>query len=247
MTSRAVRRGRWHSRREARSGRSPGSPRREGRAQAVTFPEEVTFPEAITLTEEVDLPQPEEEAVVLTEADAVTEAEAVAEGEAVAVPEAAPDGAAREDPTDGETHGAALSLTEAALVCGRHGSKLRRYLTGKRFPNAHRDSGGAWRIPIADLVSAGLLPRALPDGPKALAEMETALERQQAENAELRRRIAVAEALADERAERIEDLRLSLRLLMGPDPSDDVVETPGPILRPLVWSGEITLEDPSRL
>jgi len=241
MTSRAVRRGRWHSRREARSGRSPGSPRREGRAQAVTFPEEVTFPEAITLTEEVDLPQPEEEAFVLTEADAVTEAEAVA------VPEAAPHGAAREDPTDGETHGAALSLTEAALVCGRHGSKLRRYLTGKRFPNAHRDSGGAWRIPIADLVSAGLLPQALPDAPKALAEMETGLERQQAENAELRRRIAVAEALADERAERVEDLRLSLRLLMGPDASDNVVETPGPILRSLVWSGEITLEDPSRL
>jgi len=162
--------------------------------------------------------------------------------------EEALDGPAQDDQTHDETLGTSLSLTEAALVAGRHASTLRRYLGAERFPNAYRGPGGAWRIPITDLLSSGLLPYKAPaDTPESLAEIETALERQVEESAELRRRLAVADALADERAERIRDLRLSLRMLLGTNaPEDVVVETPDPVLRRFVWSGEITREDPSR-
>jgi hypothetical protein len=160
--------------------------------------------------------------------------------------EEGPDGAELDDRTHEETRGTALSLTEAAFVTGRHGSTLRRYLGAGRFPNAYRGAGGAWRIPIMDLLNAGLLPYAAPaDAPESLAEMETALERQVEENAELRRRLSVAEILADERAERIRDLRLALRMVPASNPPEDVVETPEPVHSPFVWSGEITQEDPT--
>lgn len=67
-----------------------------------------------------------------------------------------PDGGVRDDQTEGETRGTALSLAETALVTGRHRSTLRRYLGAERFPNAYRGAGGAWQIPITDLLSAGL-------------------------------------------------------------------------------------------
>lgn len=168
--------------------------------------------------------------------------------EPVAPQEEEPEGAERDDRArDYETRRTPLSLTEAALVTGRHGSTLRRYLGAERFPNAYLGANGAWRIPIGDLLNAGLLPYAAPaDAPESLAEIETALERQVEENAELRRRLAVAEALADERAERIRDLRLALQMLPPSNPPEDVAEAPAEVPSPFVWSGEITQVDPSR-
>jgi hypothetical protein len=137
----------------------------------------------------------------------------------------------------------ALTVAEAALVVGRHESTLRRYLKAERFPNAHRGSDDTWRIPVVDLVVEGLLPRSSEaDQPGIVTELEAELERRMRENAQLRRRLAAAEALADERAERIRELGLSLRALWrGGPPEAETTRVPDP--RPLVWSGEIALKD----
>ena len=81
------------------------------------------------------------------------------------------------------------------------------------------------------------------DGNRPVAEVEAALERQRAENAELRRRLGALEALAEERADQIRDLRRFLRLLQGARKADHGARTIEPDLEPFVWSGEITLED----
>ena len=81
------------------------------------------------------------------------------------------------------------------------------------------------------------------NGNRSVAEVEAALERQRAENAELRRRLGALEALAEERADQIRDLRRFLRLLQGARKADHGARTIEPDLEPFVWSGEITLED----
>ena len=81
------------------------------------------------------------------------------------------------------------------------------------------------------------------DGKRSFAEVEAALERARAENAELRRRLAVLEALAEERADRIRDLRRFQRSPRGARKADREAQTVEPDLEPFVWSGEITLED----
>ena len=48
-----------------------------------------------------------------------------------------------------------LTLTEAANATGRHRSTLLRALQAGALPNATKDAGGAWRIPIGDLTAAG--------------------------------------------------------------------------------------------
>lgn len=150
----------------------------------------------------------------------------------------------RDNRTEHEAHVGALSVAEAALVLGRHESTLRRYLLAGQFPNAYRGAHEAWRIPVSDLMSEGLLTRAADAGPAiVVGELEAELERQQAENTELRARLAVAETLADERADRIRELRLSVRMLLGMEPPEGVAVTHGPDARPFVWSGEIALKD----
>ena len=81
------------------------------------------------------------------------------------------------------------------------------------------------------------------NGNRSVAEVEAALERQRAENAELRRRLGALEALAEERADQIRDLRRFLRLLQGARKADHGARTIEPVFEPFVWSGEITLED----
>ena len=81
------------------------------------------------------------------------------------------------------------------------------------------------------------------NGNRSVAEVEAALERQRAENAELRRRLGALEALAEERADQIRDLRRFLRLLQSARKADLGARTIEPDLEPFVWSGEITLED----
>jgi predicted DNA-binding transcriptional regulator AlpA len=215
---RADRRSRWHSPRGKRSGRALASPRVAGR------------PNDRAALAEADAPTEPDAPTTPTEPDAPTEG--VLEG------------VVRDDQTNEEPTSTALSLTEAALATGIHRATLRRYLEAERFPNSYRDAGGAWQIPISDVLSAGLLlhtARAEQDGP--LSGLESALERLRAENAELRRRLNVAEALANERAAQIADLRLSLRMLPTANPARTVEARES---SPFVWSGEITQVGPGR-
>lgn len=70
-------------------------------------------------------------------------------------PEQAPEQASDTPPV-----GVAYTLREVAELCGISRQTARRYLDegGRpgRFPNAYRDESGAWRIPIPDLIGAGL-------------------------------------------------------------------------------------------
>ena len=73
---------------------------------------------------------------------------------------------------------------------------MRRYLDAGRFGGAFRGPDGAWRVPAGDLEGLGLM-QADETGP-ADTEAGTV--------AELRRRLAVAEALAAERQRTIDAL-----------------------------------------
>jgi hypothetical protein len=192
-------------------------------------------------------PDAPSEPYALAEPDAPSEPGALAEPDAPSEPgaltEQVLDWAVPDEQTHNQPRGTVLSLTEAAFVTGRDRSTLRRYLEAGRFTTAYHDAGGGWRIPIVDVLSAGLLVRAPREDPDRL---ETALERLRAENAELRRRLDVAEALANERAARIRDLRLSLRMLPPTNPPARTIEAPESSNIPFVWSGEITQVDPNR-
>jgi hypothetical protein len=95
-----------------------------------------------------------------------------------------------------------LTLSEAALASGRHVQTIRRSLDTGRFPGAALDERGRWRVPIEDLTAAGYTvdsSRLAMDtqGNDRLAKLE-------AENQRLRTRLAVAEALAEERRQIID-------------------------------------------
>lgn len=157
------------------------------------------------------------------------------------------------------TTGYTFTVREAAAACDVHPNTVRRAIKGNKFPNAYTDAAGTWRLPVADLEAAGFRPhRAGPTVPASVEKVTTAnsvatgaavdrvheLEaeavRLRVEMAELARRADVAEALAAERAERVEDLRLALRALeaVNPSPEDRArapqspVEAPSPTPRP---------------
>lgn len=52
----------------------------------------------------------------------------------------------------------AWTLTEAAQRCSVSRSTLRRRLAEDSFPSAWKDGTGQWRIPLGDLLAAGLAP-----------------------------------------------------------------------------------------
>lgn len=97
------------------------------------------------------------------------------------------------------------TITEAVQVTGRSRPTLRRYLDAGRFPNAFRDpeagEHGPWRIPAGDLRAAGFT-----------IEADTA-DDTTAPDHELRSQLAVALAVAEERARTIEMLRAQLEQL----------------------------------
>lgn len=63
-------------------------------------------------------------------------------------------------PARESSDGGTLTISEAAKECSLSRSTIRRFAARDRFPNAYRtngNGGGAWRIPRADLVAAGLV------------------------------------------------------------------------------------------
>lgn len=97
-----------------------------------------------------------------------------------------------------ETH---LNISEAARATGRSIPTIRNYLETKRLPNAKAVKNGerkTWRIPLTDLVAAGLLDNVKPttasaSDSQALAEARELIAALRAENGQLRERLADAQ------------------------------------------------------
>ena len=61
------------------------------------------------------------------------------------------------------THGSAAEVSRPAWTIsevvertGTSRSTIRRYRDAEKFPHAYKDSGGVWRVPLEDLLAAGL-------------------------------------------------------------------------------------------
>ena len=107
------------------------------------------------------------------------------------------------------------TLTDAAAVTGRSRVTIRRYLDAGKFPNAWRDeadgdSPAPWRVPLGDLLSAGMSVHPADRLPaRALTHPDTPPLSRGIENdsvSRLREELAVTSALAHERARTIEVL-----------------------------------------
>jgi hypothetical protein len=106
-----------------------------------------------------------------------------------------------------------LSIDEAARACHVSQETIRRRLRSDRLPGSTRvGNSGVWHIPVSSLITAGFSVQVRTPTPTGTADGASTLE------ADLR----VAQALADERLARIEqleahvaDLRLAMRTLGG--------------------------------
>jgi hypothetical protein len=119
----------------------------------------------------------------------------------------------------------ALTISEAATICEVRRRSIRRRHQAGDFPHAFRDADGAWRIPLNDLVTAGLEPHQVedPEEPRIVSAASSQIERLRTEVAVLRERVRALEIIARERGERVSDLRTVLRMLPAPrEPVDDV-------------------------
>lgn len=134
-----------------------------------------------------------------------------------------------------------VSQTEAARRCGVAPSTIRRARLAGRLPGATEAPGGGWRIPIPDLVAAGLLDGATPPDPGAAGaiaqnaaprdgtpDLAAEVTRLQADLADMRRRAEVAEARAEERAETIAAQAMALRMLEAAPATRPADEAPAP-------------------
>ena len=115
-----------------------------------------------------------------------------------------------------------LTLSEAAEACGVSRSTIRRKREAGDFPNAYRAGPDtAWRIPVTDLLGAGLKP-GRPSPPDPVSELDERVRaatvtlpkaeldalREQLHNE--RTRALVAEARLSERAETVDALKEAL-------------------------------------
>lgn len=119
-----------------------------------------------------------------------------------------------------------LTLSEAADRTGASRSRIRRMLDAGEFPNARQEqapgkgaSAQVWRIPVPDLLAAGLVPnspRPMPADSRDQASEQDAGQDLSDLRHELdleRERRRSAEALAAERGRALEALEQALRLL----------------------------------
>lgn len=108
----------------------------------------------------------------------------------------------------------AMTVSQVATAYGMSRARVRRHLEERRFPNASKDERGAWRIPVADLPGAGLVPAARSRHVSLSTEdLTREIDRLRAENALLRELLVATQTVAREREERIDDLRFALRML----------------------------------
>lgn len=130
----------------------------------------------------------------------------------------------------------AWTLTEAAERTGASRSTLRRYREAGKFPNSYKDSSGAWRFPVEDLLAAGLsLATPLGEQPTEQAQsrvtdhpIDSSVSRNGEQVAQLeqalreeRARADNAERLAASYRENLEDVRRALRMLEARAPQPE--------------------------
>ena len=107
---------------------------------------------------------------------------------------------------------ALLTISEAAAASGKDRRTIRRHLDAGRFPGAQRTdstSGPVWRIPVDELLAAGLTLHApsAPDEPAPKPADLDALAHLGAERDDWTARALVAAAGAEERGAALADLR----------------------------------------
>jgi hypothetical protein len=121
----------------------------------------------------------------------------------------------------------ALSISEAASVCGVKRRTIRRRHQAGEFEHAFKDEEGSWRIPVGDLAAAGLRPNVVtdPDEPRIVFSAASQVDRLRTEVAVLRERVRSLEIIAKEREERVSDLRTILRMLPA---AGETVQPPTP-------------------
>jgi hypothetical protein len=122
----------------------------------------------------------------------------------------------------------ALSISEAAQVCGVRRRTIRRRQKAGEFEHAYKDPDGTWRIPVSDLVASGLRPNVVsdPDEPRIVFTAASQVDRLRTEVAVLRERVRALEIIAREREERVTDLRTVLRMLPAPRETVDAPISP---------------------
>lgn len=127
------------------------------------------------------------------------------------------------------------TIVEAAELCGVSKSTVRRYRESGKFPNAFKDTGGAWKIPIEDLLAVGWSPvdptQSVPSEPvqndanERIAELERALELERVKR-------EAAERISAQTQANLADLRTALKMLEGaavsvpPTPVEQPVSLP---------------------
>jgi hypothetical protein len=127
-----------------------------------------------------------------------------------------------------------FSITEAAQATGMHRDTIKRRVGKDEFPNARRDSAGAWLIPLGDLLAAGLTVNAPASGEDTAQHQEPAPPAAQVALLEAERDRWRAEAFAIREAldiakGRYESAEQQLRALMPAQPAQPapvVVRTP---------------------
>lgn len=120
------------------------------------------------------------------------------------------------------------SISRAATECGVSVSTIKRRLREGKFPNAVQGAGGAWTIPVQDLIGAGLTPGkpSVADPVKPLVQGDSDLV-QRPGSEELLNRISELEQelrlernkresleiLLKERADHVDSLKLAMRII----------------------------------
>ena len=111
-----------------------------------------------------------------------------------------------------------LSITDAVRLSGKSRSSILRAIKSGAL-SARRGPGGAFLIDRSELARVYAVGSPAPDGAPDGAVLRHEIDRLRADLADAERRAAVAEALAEERARSLSDLR---RLLPAPAPASPV-------------------------